>query len=202
MDETTVSKQDFFVIAIGCSAGGTTAYNELFSRLPIDMNAAFIIIQHLHPDFVSTNHQLLTEYTSMKTFSAKEGQKVVPGCVYFLPENAMMAILNRTLQIRPRRKDEIINRAVDIFFTSLADDLKEKGIGVILSGYGKDGSEGAIQMHKCGGTVIVQSPRSALYKGMPQSSIEYDNPDYILDPDELAARLMELTGYPSERKLL
>lgn len=186
---------DFYVVGIGCSAGGPAAYNELFSKLPSDINAAFIVIQHLHPEFKSFNYELVAQYTSMKVLSAVDGELVAPGCVYFLPENAMMTIKDGRLHLRTRRKDEIINHAVDIFFNSLGIDAKEKAIGVILSGYGKDGSAGVEEIHERGGIVICQAPRTALHKGMPQSLINRISPDFILPLDELALKLLELTKY-------
>ncbi len=186
--------EDFFIVAVGCSAGGTAAYNELFSKIPSDVNAAFVVIQHLHPEFETINYKLVTEFTSLKSFRAQHEQEIKPGCIYFLPENSMMTIKDKRLQLRPRNKDEVLNRAVDIFFTSLSINASSKAIGIILSGFGNDGAEGAMAIHRAGGIVMTQSPRYTLYKSMPQSLISKDHPHFILPPDELALKLLELMG--------
>jgi two-component system CheB/CheR fusion protein len=187
---------DFYIVAIGCSAGGTAAYNEMFSILTSDINAAFVVIQHLHPEFETINYKLLAGYTSMKTFKAKHGEILQRGCIYFIPENVMMTIKGIQLQLRPRRKDEVLNRAVNIFFTSLASEARSRAIGIILSGFGNDGAEGALAIHEAGGIVMSQAPRYALYKGMPQSLISRHYPHFVLPPDELASKLKELVSKP------
>lgn len=184
----------FYIVAIGCSAGGTPAYNELLSKLPLDINAAFVVVQHLHPDFESINYQLVREFTSLNTFRAEHNQILEPGCIYFIPENSMMTISQGRLQLRTRRKDELINRAVDIFFSSLAIDAKSKAIGVILSGFGKDGGEGVLAIQKAGGIVMIQTPRYALYKSMPQAVLAHHQPHFILPPDELAVKISQIVG--------
>jgi two-component system CheB/CheR fusion protein len=86
----------------------------------------------------------------------------------------------------------VINRSVDIFFESLAIDQKDQAIGIILSGMGSDGANGANAIHRFGGTVLVQDPASSEMSAMPISAITKDNPDVVLNPRQLGENLMQI----------
>ncbi len=106
----------------------------------------------------------------------------------------MMTIGKGQLLLRDRAPEEVINWAVDIFFHSLAEDQKEKAIGVVLSGMGSDGASEAQAIHQLGGTVLVQEPYSTPYRGMPRAAIDRDHSDLILPPAQLVQALLELIG--------
>ncbi len=106
----------------------------------------------------------------------------------------MMTIRKGQLLLRDRAPEEVISRAVDILFHSLAEDQKEKAVGIVLSGMGSDGASGAQAIHQQGGIVLVQEPYSTPYRGMPRAVIDQDHPDLILPPAQLAQALLELVG--------
>lgn len=127
----------------------------------------------------------------MPVIRVTEDIKVEPDHIYLITENSFIKIQDNIIRVLPRRPDEIINRAVNIFFKSLAVNSKEKAIGIIMTGMGTDGLEGAKAIRREGGVVYVQDPATTDYKGMPATAIAEDHPIEIMAPDELARMLVE-----------
>jgi two-component system CheB/CheR fusion protein len=181
---------DFYVVGIGASAGGYQAIWEFFSHLPKNPQMAFVIVQHFNRNVRSIADQLLTKYTSSPVHRAKHNQLLQPNHIYVLPENKMMTLQGYRLQVRERKAEEVVNRAIDIFFQSLAVEWKEKAVGIIFSGAGEDGAKGVQAIHKQGGKVLVQEPCSAVFGSMPRMAIKQDHPDLVLTPSQLAQELL------------
>jgi two-component system, chemotaxis family, CheB/CheR fusion protein len=185
-------KKDFFVVAIGTSSGGLNVLKNILRRLPEHNNAAFIIIQHLHPNFKSSTEELLAGYTKMQVYRACENEVVKTGCVYVLPENKTMTIRNGRLSLIARDREDIINRAITIFFESMGPDLKERAIGIVLTGDGTDGTAGSASIHDHGGVIMVQRPDTAEFESMPQSMVTHGLSNFTLPVDQLVDTLAEL----------
>src|SRR5690349_23808503 len=124
------------IVCIGASAGGMEAIHELFDNLPEDTGLSFIVIQHLSSAHKSLMGELLSKHTTMKVLEATENMFVEPDCVYVIPNNRNITIRNRTLLLSGKEQGRSPNMAVDIFLHSLADDIGEKAIAIILSGTG------------------------------------------------------------------
>jgi two-component system CheB/CheR fusion protein len=107
-----------------------------------------------------------------------------------MPENVELQIKYGIAYTRPRKEEEIINRAIDTFFISLAEDQKEYAAGIIFSGCGSDGAKGVKRIHELNGKVFVQDPSSAAFNMMPIAAIEADHPDNIETPAALARDLV------------
>ena len=195
------SVSQFFVVGIGASAGGLRALQEFFENMPADSGAAFVVIQHLSPDFKSLMKELLERRTRMAVHRVTEGMELEPNSVYLIPPKNNLVVKNRQLHLINR--EDLITRAdnpffrlnfpIDLFFHSLAADCGERAIGVVLSGTGSDGSQGLEAIDKAGGIVLVQSPSTAEFDGMPQSAIATGSVDQVLSPPELAETIYEIT---------
>jgi two-component system, chemotaxis family, protein-glutamate methylesterase/glutaminase len=185
---------NFHVVAIGSSAGGLEPLRKLVSLIPPDINAAFVTVQHLHPSFRSRLDSILGRSSNLPVVRLEHNQAIKSGRVYVLAENKMVELSAGQFIVRNRRADEKINHAVDIFFHSLAEEAKEKAVGIILSGSNNDGSSGARHIHERGGLVIVQDPKTAAFPEMPLGAIKSDHPE-IGNPDELmSALIMKISG--------
>jgi two-component system CheB/CheR fusion protein len=184
----------FYIAAIGVSAGGMEPLHAFFSQIPPDSGIAFVVIPHLNRDYVSIADKLLAKHTTMPVWWASQGQEVKPNCIYMLPINKMMTIENGYLQLQDRQVLDLSNWAVNIFFKSLAKGEKAYAIGIILSGAGSDGTQGAIAIHNEQGLVMVQDPQTAEFTGMPESAILNDHPTQILSPKRLAQALLTLVA--------
>ncbi|RYE15726.1 MAG: chemotaxis protein CheB [Sphingobacteriaceae bacterium] len=182
------------MVALGASAGGHQALWEFFANLPHVPDVAFIVIQHLKADVPSTADQLLTRYTNLPIAWAKDQQPIQPYHIYLLPPGKYMTVSGTTLQVIDRDPLSKINRAIDIFFRSLADQYDGHSIGIILSGAGSDGTQGAIHMHQQGGQVLVQDPATAEFSSMPVSAIVKDHIKLIAAPQELAYSIKKLVN--------
>src|SRR6478752_627877 len=123
---------NLYVAGIGASAGGLEAINELFDNIPENTNLAFVIIQHLSPDYKSLMGELLSKHTSMQVFESENDLLLKPNCVYLLPSKKLMTIKNGRIRLEEKVKSNVPNNAIDIFFQSLAVDKADKAIGIIL----------------------------------------------------------------------
>jgi two-component system CheB/CheR fusion protein len=179
------SFQQQYVVGIGASAGGLEAITEFFDHLPEDTQASFVIVQHLSPDHKSLMGELLAKHTAMTVSLAGEGMLLRPNCVYLIPNRNTMTIRQGKLRLSDKIPSNQPNLAVDIFFTSLAQDKGPKAIGVILSGTGSDGTKGIEAIKEEGGLVLVQDPSSAKFDGMPNSAIASGLADAVLPPNAM-----------------
>ena len=183
---------DFPIVGIGASAGGLAAFENFFSAISDDTtpNAAFVVIQHLDPSHKSILTDLIGRYTRIPVYETKNGMVVQPNCVYVIPPNRDMIIEYGTLQLQEPSKPRGLHQPINLFFRSLALNKQELSIGIILSGTGEDGTLGARAIKDAGGMVMVQSPESSEYDGMPRSAIAADLADYVLSPAEMSAQLI------------
>lgn len=185
------SKDDFPVIGLGASAGGLDAFGKFFTSMPTDTGMSFVLIQHLDPTHASNMVELLKRYTAMPVHEATNDIKLAPDHVYMIPPNRNMTITDRTLKLLEQVERPGIMHSIDLFFRSLANDLKERAICVILSGTGTDGSLGAKAVKAELGMVMVQDPDTAAYDGMPRSAIAAGVADFILPAEDMAKQLVE-----------
>jgi len=178
------------VVGVGASAGGLEAFENFFTSLPPDTGLAFVLIQHLDPTHKSILTDLLKKYTKMVVREVRDGMVMEANCVYVIPPNKDMAILNGTLYLMEPSSPRGLRQPIDFFFRSLAEDLKERAIGIVLSGTGSEGTLGIRAIKGEGGMVMVQDPVTAKYDGMPRSAIATGLVDYVLSPDKMPDRLL------------
>ncbi|GAA0714437.1 hypothetical protein GCM10009430_07630 [Aquimarina litoralis] len=191
------TNQSFPIIGIGSSAGGLKALEEFFDHCPSDTGFAFVIVQHLSPDYKSLMPELLSRHTKMKVAEAQRNEKVKPDHVYLIPGNKNIIIRDGYLVLTKRPPNNQMNFSVDIFFKSLAVEKRDKAICFILSGTGSDGTKGAKSIKEVGGTLFVQSPESARFDGMPRSAISQGLADFVLSPGEMPAELVDFVAHDS-----
>ena len=201
--EVTEAK-NFPIVGIGASAGGLAAIAAFFSGMPADVDPgmAFILVQHLDPDHKSILTDLIRRYTRMKVFEVADGMVVQPNCAYIIPPNRDMAFLNGTLQLLEPVLPRGQRLPIDFFFRSLAQDLQERAIGIVLSGTGSDGTLGIREIKGEGGMAMAQNPESCEYDGMPRSAIATGLVDYVLPPAGMPARLIGYAANASGRRPL
>jgi two-component system CheB/CheR fusion protein len=155
-----------------------------------DPDMAFVLVQHLAPDHESILTDLIRRYTRMQVFEVKDGMVVRPNCAYIIPPGRDMAFLNGALQLLEPAAPRGQRLPIDFFFRSLAQDQRERAIGIVLSGTGSDGTQGVRAIKGEGGMVMVQTPASSEFDGMPRSAIATGLVDSELPPAEMPARLI------------
>ena len=197
--------KSFYVVGIGASAGGLRALEEFFENLPSDGGAAFIVIQHLSPDFKSLMKELLERRTRMAVHRVEEGMAIAPDNVYLIPPGKNLSIEGGTLHLSEQQSRKVygaISFPINIFLNSLADSYGEQAVGIILSGTGSDGTLGLQAIKEVGGTVLVQDPNTAEFDGMPQSAIATGIVDRVLPPAELARVVYEYLSSPIDTEVV
>jgi len=186
-----------YIVGIGASAGGLNALEQFFDNMPATSGMAFVVIQHLSPDFKSLMDDLLSRHTSMPIHRVINGIDIKPDNIYLIPPQSLMTIKERKLYLTDKTANQHLELPIDIFFHSLAEDVGERAIGIILSGTGSDGSRGIRSIQSNGGLVISQSPESAQFDGMPRNAIASGICDFIISPDRMPRILVEYTINPS-----
>jgi two-component system, chemotaxis family, CheB/CheR fusion protein len=185
------SKERFFpIIGIGASAGGLEALDVFLRNVPAKSGIAFIIVQHLEPTQKDFLVELLQRSTAMKVVQVKDRTVVQAACVYVIPPNKEMSILHGVLHLLDRIAPHGIHLPIDFFLRSLADDEKERSVGVILSGMGSDGTFGLRAIKEKGGATFVQDPASSKFDGMPKSAIAAGMADIVAPVEMLPGKII------------
>ena len=152
----------FPIVAIGASAGGLEAFTELLKHLPLDTGMAFVLVQHLDPLHESALTEILARATSLPVHEITNDLRVVPNQVYVIPPNTSLSIAQGVLKLQPRPQTQTPHRSIDFFFELLAQEQRERAIGVILSGTATDGTLGLEAIKSEGGITFAQD-NSAKY---------------------------------------
>jgi len=182
----------FPIVGIGASAGGLAAFEKFFAAMPPDSDPgmAFILVQHLSPDHKSMLAELVRRYTRMHVYEVEDGMTVRPNCAYIIPPNHDMALAQGRLHLLEMGERHGLRLPIDFFFRSLAQDQRERAICIVLSGTGSDGTRGVRAIKEAGGMVMVQTPDSTEFDGMPRSAIATGLVDYVLLPAEMPDQLI------------
>ena len=192
-NSTSKSNDNFFLVAIGASAGGLKALESFFSNLPDTPHAAFVVVQHLSPDFKSMMTEILQRKTAMSVRSIADSMEIEPSLVYVLPPRKHVVVKNRRFCLL--EPPESFDYPIDKFLRSLVEEWGEKTMAILLSGTGSDGTKGIQAISRVGGIGLVQSPETAQFNSMPSSAIPSGLVDEILSPEELAQTVFELIRY-------
>lgn len=177
------------IVGIGGSAGSLDAYKDLFNAVSSRTGMAFVVVTHLMPDASSQLALILSRHTKMKVMLASTGMQIRRNHVYVIPPNADLLIESNTFQVISPRTAR--NKQVDLFFTSLAEAMGARAIGVVLSGYDGDGTEGCKQIKAKGGTTFAQDT-SALVNAMPRHAQTSGYVDFVLPPDKISHELQKI----------
>ncbi|MBC7889229.1 MAG: PAS domain-containing protein [Ferruginibacter sp.] len=182
----------FPVVGVGASAGGLEAFKLLVKAIPENSGTAYILVQHLDPFHESILADILQRLTNIPVLEITDNITVAPDHIYIIPSNKILVATDGVLKLDVRPPKPEKNMPVDIFFTSLAEVHQEHAIGVVLSGTGTDGTLGLKIIKEHGGITFAQQLESAHYDGMPLSAIQSDNVDFVLTPDQIPGKLLEL----------
>ncbi|MBP7779519.1 MAG: PAS domain-containing protein [Acidobacteria bacterium] len=178
------------IVGIGASAGGLEALEAFLSNVPAGCGIAFVIVQHLDPTRKGIMPELLQRSTAMTVVQVKEPTPVEPDCVYVIPPNKDMSVLRGVLHLLDPTAPRGQRLPIDFFFQSLAGDAGARGIGVVLSGMGTDGTLGLRAIKANAGVAFVQDPASAKFDGMPRSAVEAGVADGVAPVEDLPGMIV------------
>jgi len=180
-------------VVIGASAGGIEALTALLPALPAGLGAPVFIVLHLPRDRPSVLAEIFTRRCAVPVREAQDKEAVVPGTVYFAPNNYHL-LVDKGPQLALSADDPVHHSrpSIDVLFESAAEIYRERLLGIILSGANEDGACGLAAIHDAGGVTIVQSPQSARAPHMVLSALRLRPADAVLPLDEIAAMLRTL----------
>lgn len=167
------------IIAIGTSAGGVAAVQQLLSAL-VDFKIPIVIIQHLPVDSNIDPELVFCNHTKLQVNEAKDKMDVKLENIYFAPP--AYHLLAEKDQSFSLTQDQPVNHSrpsIDVFFESMALAYGEKCCGIVLTGANADGANGLKDIKESGGLTIVQNPETAEIPYMPQSALNKVDPDYM-----------------------
>ena len=159
------------IVGIGASAGGLEAFSELLRELPSATGLALVLVQHLDPNYKSLLAELLGRTTNVPVSEVKNGMHIEANHVYVIPPGTSMTIVDGILTLTPRPPVDGKHMPIDTFFESLADNQKNRSIGILLSGTSVDGIQGLRAIKAEGGITIAQDEKTAKFHDLPRAAI-------------------------------
>jgi len=183
--------KNFPVVCVGGSAGGLDAYTRLLTHLPADMGVAIVIVNHLRS--VATRlHEILPHYTKMPVELITERLDIKPDHLFIIPEKRDLHVLDGEFRLKPISKPRGWPDVITVFMRSLTEHWDGKLIAVIVSGYDGDGAAALQGIKEVGGITIAQKPKTAGQPEMPESAIASGYIDFILSPEDIAKKLVQI----------
>ena len=197
--KTKTIVKDFPVVCVGGSAGGLDAYTRLLKHLPADMGVAIVIVNHLRT-VATMLHEILPHYTKMPVELITEKLDIEPNHVFIIPEKRDLHVLNGEFRLKPISKPWGWPDVITVFMHSMTENWDGKLIAVIVSGYDGDGAAALGGIKEVGGITIAQKPETAKQPDMPESAIESGFIDFILSPEDIAKKIIQIAHTESETK--
>lgn len=184
---------NFDIVTIAASAGGLKALSEVLSKLPPNFQSAIIVIQHLARSSHSLMAEILSRRTPLIVKEAQQQDQLKPGYVYIAaPDHHLLVNVDGTLSLTQSKLVNFVRPSADILFDSVATVYKNRAIAVVLTGTGHDASEGIKNIKSMGGIVIIEDPKTAEFKGMPNAAVQTGKVDFIVPLSEIATVLIGL----------
>jgi len=183
--------QPKLIVGIGGSAGALNAYKALMVAMPLNTGIAFVIISHMNPIAHSHLAKILARYTKMTVLVADMDMPILANHVYITPPDTDLFIEDYKFKVVNPRSQR--NKQIDIFFSSLAEAMGRRAIGIIFSGYDGDGTEGCKHIKKHGGKTFAQDS-SAEIDSMPLSAQASGCVDFVMPVDKIPDKLKSLAA--------
>jgi two-component system chemotaxis response regulator CheB len=181
-------------IVLGASTGGPRALERILTQLPKNLTIPVVIAQHMPASFIFAFANRLNQLTPLEVSVAKKGDILVAGNVYLAPGDVNLTIkCKKENYIFASTKKQFLaynNPSVDALMFSVAESYKDKAIGVVLTGMGKDGAMGLKAMKNAGSYTIAQSETSCIVYGMPKAAVQKEAVEQVVHLDEIAAFLV------------
>lgn len=184
-------------VAIGVSTGGHTALYQIIPKLPEDFPAGIVIVQHMPPGFTKPLADRMDKNSNIRVKEAEMGDEIAPGVALVAPGGYHLFLeygkAHRIVaRIDPEPSDLIHIPCIDLTFTDVANIYRDRSLGVILTGMGKDGVDGLQRIKKYGGTSIAEDESTCVVFGMPEVAIQRGIVDRVAPVYDIAEIIMEM----------
>lgn len=179
--------RDVKIAAIGVSTGGPPVLQTIFSKLPPNINIPILVVQHITPGFINGLINWLSGVTKYPIHLASNGEKALPGHIYFAPDGYHMEIRqNEKIFLSVAEKENGLRPAVSYLFRSVANYYGKNSIGILLTGMGKDGAKELKLLKDKGAITVAQNRESSVIYGMPGEAVKLEAATYVLSPEKIA----------------
>jgi two-component system chemotaxis response regulator CheB len=188
------------VLAIGASTGGIHALGVLFGNLPRRIGVPILVTQHLPMPFMTVFARQLGVAARREAWVAEDGMPLVPDRILIAPGDGHLTLdatsSGVVVRLTHGRSSSGCMPSVDPMFASVGAVFGTAALGVVLTGMGRDGVEGATRLVACGGSIIAQDEGSCAVWGMPRAVLEAGLASAVLAPDKIARRIASRTEEP------
>ncbi|MFD7164703.1 chemotaxis protein CheB [Streptomyces violascens] len=182
------TSEGYAVVAVASSAGGVHALGVLLGALGPGLPVPVLIVQHLDPRHRTVIAEVLARRSKLPVKLAEDGEQAEPGTVYVAPPDRHLLVgPEGTLTLSSSELVHFLRPSADLLFESVAGAYGPRAVVCVLTGTGSDGAMGVDAVKSRGGTVIVEDPATAEFKGMPQAATGTGAVDYVLPLEEIAA---------------
>lgn len=180
------------VVGIAASTGGPQALLEIFKALPKDFSVPIVVVLHISPGFVEGFAEWLDQNSNLHVKVAENNETLKRGTVYIAPTGLQMRV-NRSRKIELRNEPLVGGHRPSgtVLLQSIAKEFGRQGLGIVLTGMGRDGADGLISVREANGHTIVQDEESSMIFGMPNAAIELDAADEVVPLDEIADQIIK-----------
>jgi len=200
-DSKIEGSSDQWLIAIGASTGGPSAIAKIVSKLPVDLQASVVVVQHVDEKFTQGFADWLNRQSSLPVYLAKEGDRLLPGKVLVAGTNNHLYLRkDGSLGYKSEPKNLPHRPSVDVLFESILNNWSGKVIAALLTGMGKDGAEGLLRLKNSGVFTIAQNSATCAVYGMPKAAAELNAASRILPVDRIAEKMLSTAGFLSIEK--
>ena len=183
------------LVILAASAGGIEAIGKILEALPASFPTPIAVLQHRSPNAPSVLEKILGRRCKLRVKNAEPSESFVAGTVYIAPPDSHLIVgTDRCFHLRDGTRVNFLRSAADPLIRSAAHSLNGKVIAVILTGGGRNGTDGVRDVRALGGAVIAQDPLTALHSGMPRAAIATGAVDYVLPLEEIGPMLVRLTS--------
>ncbi|MFW5879156.1 MAG: CheB methylesterase domain-containing protein, partial [Myxococcota bacterium] len=183
------------VVAIGASTGGPPALQHILGRLPGTLNASLVVAQHMPERFTQAFAERLDRAVGFHVRQAEHGDVLERGTMLLAPGGRQMELVLECGQVRVNVREpestEVYVPCINALLRSVAKVVGESALGIILTGMGRDGSEGLAEIKDAGGSTLVEAESTAVVYGMPAEAIETGRVDAVLPLDEIPGAIID-----------
>jgi two-component system chemotaxis response regulator CheB len=186
----TPIRPEFPVVAVAASLGGPRALAELLADLPDEFGAPVVICQHITPGFSAGLAQWLAAETGLRVHEASDGQRLIKGEVFIAPANQHLIVMPTGL-LRCESSPPVggFRPSCDVLLSSAATAFGARAVGVVLTGMGRDGAHGLLEIRNRGGHTIAQDQATSAVFGMPGEAVALNAAEKVLPIGEIAEQL-------------
>lgn len=198
----SIGKSSADIIVIGISTGGPAALQKLLPVLPSSLTVPIVIVQHMPKTFTASLARDLNAKCSLQVKEAANGDLLMPGTIFIAPAGSQSKLIRKRgasfIEVNDDPPIRSCKPSVDYLFRSAASEYGSRSLGIIMTGMGNDGTEGAALIRAAGGQVIAQDEASCTIYGMPKAAFESGAVNQVLSLEEIPGAILRASGVAAQ----